>query len=394
MDEAISCPACGSGSCRVIYEVDRVPTNSCVLVSDRDAATDFPHGSIRLTSCNTCGFIFNRAFDSNLPMYSGEYEATQAYSPTFNAFDRTLARQLVERHYLHNKSVLEIGCGKGEFLTVLCELGGNRGVGYDPTYVEHDGQILGDGVRIVREYFTEQTPEPPADFVCCKMTLEHIPKVSRFVKMIRGSVAGRQDSIVFFQVPDATRILQEGAFWDVYYEHCSYFTPNSLSRLFANSDFHVRNVWTDYDDQYLMIEASPASPVDPLPDRGEAVEDDFETVRRADEFAMKVDGARTEWQQRIQGFARDGLKTVLWGSGSKAVGFLTTLTVADEIEYVVDINPHRAGRYMPGCAQKIVEPEFLRSYQPDVVVVMNPIYRDEVAADLESLNCASKLLTV
>jgi hypothetical protein len=63
----------------------------------------------------------------------------------------------------------------------------------------------------------------------------------------------------FFRYPNARYVLGETAFWDIYYEHCSYFSPGSLSRLFQSAGFDVLDVWTDYDDQYLMITAQPGS---------------------------------------------------------------------------------------------------------------------------------------
>jgi hypothetical protein len=68
------------------------------------------------------------------------------------------------------------------------------------------------------------------------------------------------------------------------------------------------------------------------------------------------------------------------------VSFLTTLGLGGEIEYAVDINPYRQGCFMPITAQRIVAPEFLRSYQPDLVIVMNSVYVPEITAMLASLD--------
>ncbi|MCZ7663017.1 MAG: class I SAM-dependent methyltransferase [Thermoleophilia bacterium] len=103
--------------------------HSCVLVDSREAALAFPQGDIRLELCGSCGFVQNSAFDPGLIDYFQEYEETQGYSATFEAFARGLAAALVARHDLRGKEILEIGCGKGEFLALLCELGGNRGLG-------------------------------------------------------------------------------------------------------------------------------------------------------------------------------------------------------------------------------------------------------------------------
>ena len=79
---------------------------------------------------------------------------------------------------IRGKTVLEIGCGKGEFLSLICKLGGNRGIGYDPSFVPARQRSEQD-VRFVREFFTENTNEIAPDLLCCKMTLEHIGHTHR-----------------------------------------------------------------------------------------------------------------------------------------------------------------------------------------------------------------------
>ncbi len=114
------CPACAGRECALLYEVRNVPTNSCLLVPDRAAALDFPKGDIRLYLCGACGFAFNGAWEPGRTVYSEDYEETQGFSPTFSAFDRELAAELVRRYDVRNKRIFEIGCGKGEFLSLLC----------------------------------------------------------------------------------------------------------------------------------------------------------------------------------------------------------------------------------------------------------------------------------
>jgi SAM-dependent methyltransferase len=106
-----------------------------LLVEDRAQALNFSNGDIELAVCGGCGFIFNTAWDSERTIYSDQYEETQGFSPTFNTFNRAIAEELISSYDIRGKTVLEIGCGKGEFLSLICELGGNRGIGYDPSFV-------------------------------------------------------------------------------------------------------------------------------------------------------------------------------------------------------------------------------------------------------------------
>jgi SAM-dependent methyltransferase len=390
VSEAI-CPNCGSsGRCRAFYEVRGVPTNSCLLIENRARALDFPTGDIVLAVCSGCGFIFNAAWDPELTVYSDQYEETQGFSPTFNAFNRTIAEELVQNYDIRGKTVLEIGCGKGEFLNLICEAGDNRGIGYDPSFVPARARPRQD-IRFVREFFTEDTCESAPDLLCCKMTLEHIGQTHRFLASVRA-VADRQGSLIFFQVPNVKRILSEGAVWDVYYEHCSYFSAISLENLFIRTGFSVKRIWTGYGDQYLMILASPAEPGSAVA-RGDT-EGVGTIIDMCGSFTASAARSRAAWLNRLRKWGAGGQRTVLWGSGSKAVAFLTTLGVHDEVEHAVDINPYRVGRFLPGTGQKIVAPAFLREYRPDNVVIMNPVYLREVAQELARQHCEPKVYTI
>ena len=108
------CPTCGSDRCFEFYSVSGVPTNSCLLISDQEQALKFPTGDIELSSCRECGFIFNSVWEPQRTIYSERYEETQGFSSTFNAFSRQLAEELVERHDLRGKDVLDTSTALGK----------------------------------------------------------------------------------------------------------------------------------------------------------------------------------------------------------------------------------------------------------------------------------------
>lgn len=393
MPESYLCPNCGDGGMRVFYAKEQVPVHSVLLLPTRQMAIDYPKGDIRLGFCPACAFISNTAFDPRLHEYSARYEETQGYSETFNAFSRSLAQRLIDRYGLHGKTILEIGCGKGEFLTEICEMGRNTGIGIDPAYVAGRSRAApSERVSFIVDFYSEQYSHLKADFVVCKMTLEHIPHTLEFMRMVRRTLDGQPETILFFQIPDVTRVLDEVAFWDVYYEHCTYFSPGSLARLFRAAGFDLVDLSRAYGDQYLMIECRPGS------GGGVAfpeLEDDAAAIAgRVAHYAGMVGPRLDAWRTYLRELRSRGGRAVLWGSGSKGVAFLTTIGVVDEIEYTVDINPHKHHHFMAGTGQEIVAPEFLRSYQPDVVIAMNPVYRDEIQRSLDALGVGAELLTV
>ncbi len=391
----VICPNCKSTGMSVFYDLNDVPVHSVLLHASREEAVELQKGDISLAFCSACGFIPNISFDPNLQNYfTQNYDATQAFSGTFNSFHRELALRLINKYDLQGKKIVEIGCGQGEFLDLLCSLGGSTGVGFDPAYVE--GRYVAttkERIKIIKDYYTEENSQQyKADFVCCKMTLEHIHEPFDFVSMVARSVRDQLDTIVFFQIPNAQYVLQEIAFWDIYYEHCSYFSQTSLSTLFQLCGFQVLNLSFDYDDQYLMIETKPSKFIDkPIEVRSNELEKLRIDVMN---FQSKISDVINGWRDRIRKLFLSGKKVVVWGGGSKAVAFLTTLMIQDEVEYVVDINPNKHGMYLAGMGQKIMSPEFLKEYGPTVIIVMNPIYMNEIRNMLNELDITCDLLSV
>jgi SAM-dependent methyltransferase len=392
-DESASCPSCGSQGLSLFYAVDDIPVHSTVQTRSVEQAVGFLRGNLRLGFCRTCGFICNTVYDAGLQEYSTNCEESQSFSPTFNAFAASLARRWVNRYGIRNKSIVEIGCGKGDFLMLICEAGDNRGIGIDPSaQPRRIPARFHDRVEFIQELYGTRHAHLPADVVLCRHTLEHIGPTRRFLRTIRDVIGDRQETVVLFELPDAVRVLREGAFWDIYYEHCSYFSPGSLSRLFRGTGFEVIELGRDYSDQYLLIAARPAKdntvPTFPL-------EDDLEQMARyVVHFRVAVTAAIERWRREVLKRTARGQRVVLWGALSKAVSFLTTLGLGSAIEYVVDINVYRQGKFMPGTGQQIVAPAFLVDYRPDLVIAMNPIYLDEIQRDLDSMAVGAELVAV
>lgn len=388
-----ACPSCGASRMRGFYRQPGVPSHSCLLLDDPAAARDFPRGDIELALCEGCGFVANVAVDTSLQAYSATYEETQGFSPRFRRFAEGLAADLVAKHDLHDKRILEIGCGKAEFLADLCEIGGNRGVGVDPAAIpERVEGPAAERVELIRDYYGERYAHLSGDFVVCRHTLEHIADVGAFMRLLRRTLEGRSRAVVFFELPDVLRVLREAAFWDVYYEHCSYFSPGSLARLFRATGFEVTDLALAFDDQYILIEARAADPAATPP---LAIEESVaEVAAEVAAFATGCERAFAHWAAEVERTTADGHRAVVWGSGSKGVAFLNAIAGAERIEYVVDINPFKHGKFMAGTGQEIVAPERLREYLPSHVIAMNPIYLAEIRASLDDLGVDAELVAV
>jgi hypothetical protein len=273
---------------------------------------------------------------------------------------------------------------------MLCKLGNNRGTGFDPSY-EEDRLELDDDIQMtfVKDYYDERYEGQNCDFITCRHVLEHIEQPVPFLKSIRKTLSANPDAVVMFEVPNVFFTLRDLAIWDIIYEHCSYFCAASLSEVFARADFEVLDVTPTFNEQFLVIEAKPAA------SNGHTRPDVQEYLTQAKayvpEFSKNYKKKLNSYRSNFENFSAAGKKVVLWGSGSKGVTFLNVLGEQNVVDYIVDINPHKQGKYVPGTGQKIISPDYLKEFRPDIVIVMNSIYVDEIKNMIQDMDLSPQI---
>jgi SAM-dependent methyltransferase len=386
-----NCPVCQNTEPRSFFKLTDIPVSIGVQWATAEEARTCSRGDLNLVFCPQCGFIWNHAFDANRLEYSQRYDNSLDFSPVFQEYASQLARRLIDTYGIRGREVVELGCGKGHFLALLCEGGNNRGVGFDPSYegarVESPAA---DRITYIADFYSEKYTAHRGDLVCCRHVFEHISDPVGFLSMVRRTIGERLSTVVYFEVPNVRFILEQHSIWDIIYEHCNYFSRESLATVFRRCGFEVLRLEETYGGQFLSLEARLSSKPDAnvdsqdLPDLHNAVNRFSEQVRKQSE----------EWSSRLAAFERDGRRVAIWGGGAKSVSFLNMLNIDKGIPYVVDINPHKQGRHLPGTGQRIVSPAFLREFQPNVVVLMNPIYRGEVEAQLRELGVGAEIVDV
>ena len=364
-----------------------------VLLHDEQRARDYATGPLKILMCPRCGFSWNDLFDIGLVDYSDNYVSSQFHSGKFSSALTKIIEDLVDRYGLRHGRVLEIGCGQGEFLSLICDIGENEGIGYDPVYAGR--YPTSPRARFVTEIFDETTEIPSVDLVCCRMTLEHIQAVDRFATMLRRALAAQPQALVYIEVPNAGAALEELNFREYFYEHCSYFTDESLRSLFSIAGFTVLDVRSEFGDQILILEARPDA--EPMPRSAEQGTTDRAPDSRfraqGERFRTAIDTLIQDWQRQLAAFQSAGQRGALWGGGAKAVAFLSAVGRTGDIRHVVDLNPSKHGTFLPGGAQRVIAPDDLMALQPDYCIVTNAIYRDEIAEQIAAMGLSLPLYT-
>ena len=87
-------------------------------------------------------------------------------------------------------------------------------------------------------------------------------------------------------------------------------------------------------------------------------------------------------------------KVIVWGAGSKGITFLNLFETAGSIDYVVDINPKKHGMFIAGTGQKIVPPERVGEIKPDKIIIVNPVYREEIEENVGAMGISTEYLVL
>jgi len=187
--------------------------------------------------------------------------------------------------------------------------------------------------------------------VCCRHAAEQVHEPRALVRTAMQAAGFDPNARLYFEVPNSLYTHPDLGIWDLICEYRSYFCGPSLSMLFETVGLEVMEVYEAFGGQ----------------------------------FSTKVN----QWMRRLDQLRESRLRFVVPGGGSTGVTFLNMLRTRDIVPCVVDANLRKAGMFVPGTGQPFVAPGELPDYRPDIMVVMNPLYREVISRTPREmgLNC-------
>jgi len=344
------------------FAVPIIPNRPLKFAAEAEA---FGEMSLRRNLHND--LIENAGFDSRLIQYDTDYQNNQSLSASFEAHMQKVLGILKAR-YPDGSKLVEVGCGKGDFLEMLQADGWFEASGYDGAYEGNNPAI--------EKRFLSAADHLHADLVVLRHVLEHIKRPQAFLGLLSGIFRGAD---IYIEVPDFGWIEKHQAFFDITYEHVNYFTPLSLSKLFRT----VKDQGLLFGDQYQFVIAGFE---DCDLDEFDAAYNDEKSWQTLD-----FDGLFPDFQAAIAGLERSSTErpVYIWGAATKGVMFCHHLkrlrpTAFARVQAAIDINPMKANRYMPSVHLPILDVDTFcnQASGNELVVIMNPNYRVEIEAEL------------
>lgn len=340
---------------RELYRAEQLPVFQNRMFRTAQEAKWCTWGDVVLVQDPETGLIFNRAFRPELMQYDADYQNEQAVSPVFRRHLDEITRVIDK--YFRGRSLIEVGCGKGYFLEHLAGLGFEI-TGIDPAYE-------GSNSKVIKGRFSREVGLQ-AEGLILRHVLEHIQQPVAFLTELRD--ANRGSGTIVIEVPCLDWICRHRAWFDIFYEHVNYFRLDDFRRMFSR----IHEAGHVFGGQYLYVVADLASVQNP--------------AQKVEPFAFPPDF--TDLMERYAGQIKSRGSTpgpagssVVWGGASKGVIFCLFMQRAGaEIDYVVDINPAKQGRYLPVTGLRVSSPgEMVAQAAPGSdIYVMNGNYLSEI----------------
>jgi len=276
---------------RELFRIENLPTLQNRVYPTAQEAIECPLGNIILVQDSKTGLIFNKAFNPRLLVYDRNYQNEQAHSPSFQSHLEQVTK-IIERNS-KNKTLIEIGCGKGRFLEMLRQRGHDI-TGIDPAYEGNASNIIpkpfsqGLGIR--------------GDLLILRHVLEHIASPILFLQDILKNNNGHGH--IYIEVPCLDWIIQKRAWFDIFYEHVNYFRMNDFKRIFRN----IIECGYLFGGQYIYVLAELSSLRHPQQSAPDSIDFPVDFLKSVTYHAskLKIDNNRKQ-------------KSLVWGAASKGV---------------------------------------------------------------------------
>lgn len=309
---------------------------------------------LEIFQCSGCGLV---QITNNPVSYYKEVIRAAAFSEEMKDFRSKQFINFVQKYSLKGKKVIEIGCGSGEYLSIIKQVGAEAyGLEYSDESVK---QCIKNGLKVSKGFIQKDTHKlkhaPFAAFFILNF-LEHLPDPNSTLKGIYNNLTDGGVGIV--EVPNFDMIFKKKLFSEFMRDHLSYFTKETLSLALTLNGFEViecSELWHEY---VLSIIARKRKKLD------------------TSGFSEHKAQFKDEIEKYLRNFKEK--RVAIWGAGHQALAIISLLDLTERIKYVVDSAVFKQGKYTPVTHIPIVCPDTLISDSVDAVIVMAASYSDEV----------------
>lgn len=378
------CLACGSEENHAIGVWDHMPLSILALPESLEEARNAPTYTLDVRRCATCGHVWHTKFDTEEVSYKDRSNLVWNAGHSWAEYQDSLALHWIRSLGLENGRVVEVGAGDGGFLQRFHEAG-CRCIAWEPG-PDAEG-CAARGLEVRRAYFGEaDVIEVRPDAVICRHVIEHLSDPVSFLRDIRrGAIEAGIAPLFLAEVPRIDKALSHCRMNDFLYEHVSHFTEESFRVLFEHAGWEVLDTRSGYGDEVVSLVARPRRR---RRKRSEGLPTEREAIKRSSKAfheSIRQQAARIRGIVRVWGEA--GERVALWGATGKGAALINMCGLTEDVApHVVDSDPRKHGRFVPGTGQRIESPERCRELGVTRVLVCTPWRARDIEHEIRNVH--------
>lgn len=357
MSERNKCLICGQsiGEKDVLMTFNNMPGSAQDIPTKEEVPNDHDI-ELKLMQCSHCGLV---QFPCEpVPYYKKVIRAGGGTTTMVN-LRNTQYQELLNTFDLKGKKILEVGCGKGEFLKIW------KGYDVHAVGIEYDQELVDranrEGMEVYKAYADDEStklPGAPYDAFVQFNFLEHQPYPNDMVKCIYNNLT--EDGVGLVTVPSLEYILRYDGYYELIKDHIAYYSEESLKFLFQKNGFEIVDCHTvNRDTHSIMVKKRKKVDVSA--------------------WAENFDSLKAELHAYADSYIAEGKKVAVWGASHQGFTLIPSLGLSEKISYIIDSAPFKQGKYAPASHVPIFDRKHFFEEPVASILIVAPGYTDEIA---------------
>ena len=359
MTSLMKCPICGSTRTSKIYVNDNSSLCRYGFMTRHTDALAVPRNlKLNIYECSKCDFAWNCDFNpSNVNYLNLPILEAALHSPAYLEFQREKATWLSNNINLLDKTLIEIGGGSGFFMS---QIKAKNRIIYEPS---NEFKNISTDIHSYNKYFDPNEDPVIADLIIMRQVLEHIVDPFDFLNKII-KMSNKDKIYIYLEVPSYDQSKNNYRFYDFYYEHCNYFSLNSLANMCLQLGAKLIHLEACFNNELNICLLSY--------DKHLKIDQSF--IESKDKIRVK-----------IQRMINEDKKIAIWGASGNGVALLNELNLNyKSIPYVIDDDKRKQGLYIPYTGQEIISSESLLLGDINCIFIASQLHTDTIVKKCRS----------
>jgi len=386
------CRHCGSSLSISLVDLGSAPPSNAYLTKD-SLSTPEIWLPLRVLVCDKCWLVQTQDYKTDVVFFDSDYSYFSGFSNSWLSHSKAYVEHITSHLKLGSDSlVYEVAANDGSLLQFIHERG-IPCIGIEPT-ASTANSAREKGLSIVQEFFGVDLARRlveismSADLITANNVLAHVPDINDFTKGF--SILLKPSGVATFEFPHLLELISKCQFDTIYHEHYSYLSLSSVIRIFRSnglSVFKVERLPTHGGSLRVFAERADTGKrmIDSSVNQLLEVEsiNGIQSEEYYSNFQARTDKVKDDLINFLYTAKASSKKVVAYGAAAKGNTLLNYAGIRpDLISYVIDNNPAKQGKFLPGSRIPILPESHLIDDKPDYIVILPWNLQSEIQIQL------------